>query len=306
MIAFMDLQGIGAVASAAVALIGIPAAVLVGRGQTKAAVRAAQLTADAGHVQAEATYSAALHAVRDQARAEHRQWRHTLRREAWAQFTSAVNDVRTAADDLAHNTGPNHEHARLDEASVTAERALAFTVSVVDLEGPPAIAEAADRAHRMCQALLRHTRQAAPPLRADALLQAIETGNQSIDMDDATSARDALHELGAAVHARDTGSSYPIQEAGQRATAAAQASARSLTVLATCGVTGAQATALIRDAQQRITAQHRRQSVHAAQDAVMRMMEVFTEAARTYLDTDVPDRTGEQATAPLNTRTPSP
>lgn len=51
----MDLAGIGAIASATVAALGIPAAVLIGRWQTKAAVRAAQATTEAVRAQAQAT-----------------------------------------------------------------------------------------------------------------------------------------------------------------------------------------------------------------------------------------------------------
>ncbi|WP_329564990.1 hypothetical protein [Streptomyces sp. NBC_01361] len=44
----MDLQGIGAVSAAAVTLFGIPAALVVGRWQLRAALRASEETARAG------------------------------------------------------------------------------------------------------------------------------------------------------------------------------------------------------------------------------------------------------------------
>lgn len=52
----MDLQGIGAIAAAAVTAVGIPAALLVGRWQTRAAIRNAEETGRSGIAQAEATY----------------------------------------------------------------------------------------------------------------------------------------------------------------------------------------------------------------------------------------------------------
>lgn len=51
----MDQEGIGAVAAAAVAALGVPAAVLVGRWQMRAALRAAEETGRAGIAQAEST-----------------------------------------------------------------------------------------------------------------------------------------------------------------------------------------------------------------------------------------------------------
>jgi hypothetical protein len=282
----MDLQGIGAIASAAVALVGIPAAVLVGHAQTKAAVRAAQLAAEAGRVQAEAAYRAALHSVRDQARAEHRQWRHSLRREAWANFASAVNDVRVAAEDLIDKTRVSDVYARIDEASVTSDRALSFAVSVVELEGPPEVAEPAIRLHTLCQQLLAYAAHAAIIRRAESTLDAIEAGDGPADIDDANTARDALHDLRSAVRARDEGDSYPISVAGERAHAVYEAHGRSLTTLAACGITGTQGAALIDEARGLLAPDSRLVTYREAETATTEALGVFTTAARSYLDND--------------------
>ncbi|MFE5028081.1 hypothetical protein ACFRAO_33420 [Streptomyces sp. NPDC056656] len=86
----MDLEGIGAIAAAAVAALGVPAAVLVGRWQMRAALRAAEETGRAGIAQAESTYRAALDAVRTEADAAHQQWRRGIRRDAYAGFLLAM------------------------------------------------------------------------------------------------------------------------------------------------------------------------------------------------------------------------
>lgn len=76
----MDLQGIGALVAAGVAAVSVPATLLVGRWQKKAALQ----TARAATAQAEATYRAALDAVRAQGLNEYDQWRRGIQRDAYA------------------------------------------------------------------------------------------------------------------------------------------------------------------------------------------------------------------------------
>lgn len=295
----MDLQGLGAVASALVAFIGIPAAVLVGRAQTRAAVRAAELgaetgqaqaraAAEAGIAQAEATYRAALDATRDQARAEYRQWRHTLRREAWAAFASSVHEATTAASDLVTRAEPHEDFETLKNACMAASRALQFSYSVVELEGPVHVAELAARVREGTDAVLLRAAQAARVERANGVLRAIENGQGpgGTDLDDATAARDALHDLRMAARAQAEGGSYPISAAGARSTAVAEAQARALTNLARCGVVGRRATSLINDARQRLAPDHRRDTFYEARTALERSHAAWIESARSYLDSD--------------------
>lgn len=90
----MDLQGIGAVSAAAVALISVPASMLVGHWQMKAALRTAEAANQAGLAQAESAYHAALDAVSAQADAALLQWRRGIQREAYASFLLAANRAK--------------------------------------------------------------------------------------------------------------------------------------------------------------------------------------------------------------------
>lgn len=289
----------GAIASALVALVGVPAAVLIGRAQTRAAVRAAELGAEAGRAQAqaatqvgvaqaEATYRAAVDASRDQARAEYRQWRHTLRREAWATFATAVNDATTAAGDLVKRAGPNEDHGRLNDAVTAAMDTVKFAHSVVDLEGPAHVAEAARRVRDGVTAVLLAAAKASTVARAEGVLRAVENGDglDGTTADHALTARDALHDLRAAARAQAEGSSYPINAAGTRNAAVAEAQALALTTLARCGVTGHRAASLIDDARHGLAPDNRRESLREAEAALDRTLAEWIQEARQYLDGD--------------------
>ncbi|MFC9498880.1 hypothetical protein [Streptomyces sp. NPDC056982] len=138
----MDLQGIGAVSAAAVTLFGIPAALVVGRWQLRAALRASEETARAGLAQADASYRAALDAVRAQGHVEHAQWRRGVQRDAYAAFLQSVLSYH----DCATNLEPSAEEAEM--RSRTAElKPLKADMShkgwVVRLEGPEEVSSAA-------------------------------------------------------------------------------------------------------------------------------------------------------------------
>ncbi|MFF4567158.1 hypothetical protein [Streptomyces sp. NPDC001435] len=90
----MDLQGIGAISASAVAALGIPIAVMVGRWQ----MRGASESARAGVAQAEATYRAALDAVRAETSATYVQWRRSTQREAYVAFLLASHQLLATAD----------------------------------------------------------------------------------------------------------------------------------------------------------------------------------------------------------------
>ncbi|MEW2561375.1 hypothetical protein [Streptomyces griseorubiginosus] len=140
----MDLEGIGAIAAATVAALGVPAAVLVGRWQMRAALRAAEETGRAGIAQAESTYKAALDAVRTEADAAHLQWRRGIRRDAYAGFLLAMTRCVQAAEALPRERLETPQTLNAAVAELTqAKNDLSTALWVVKLEGPPTVAETA-------------------------------------------------------------------------------------------------------------------------------------------------------------------
>jgi hypothetical protein len=154
----MDLQGIGALAAAAVAAVSIPAALLVGRWQMRAAMRTAEEAGRAGIAQAEATYRAALDAVRADAGNAYVQWRRSLRRDAYSELLLVAHRVRTAALLLTSGT-PDERRARIESGTLVTQRktlgetedSLTAAWLVVTLEGPRQAAVAAGDLVTVCQ-----------------------------------------------------------------------------------------------------------------------------------------------------------
>ncbi|MEV8034377.1 hypothetical protein [Streptomyces sp. NPDC086182] len=139
----MDLEGIGALAAAGVAGVGIAATLIGGRWQLRGALRGAEETARAGLAQADASYRAALDSVRAQGRNEHLQWRRGVQRDAYAGFLQSVlSCTGRAKEDFMRASGQAETLA-----VVTAMKALETDMShrawVVRLEGPDEVAEAA-------------------------------------------------------------------------------------------------------------------------------------------------------------------
>ncbi|WP_428956273.1 hypothetical protein [Streptomyces sp. cg35] len=155
----MDLEGIGALAAAGVALIGIPTAVLVGRWQLKAALRTAEATADAGMAQAQAAYRAAVDAVRAEARAAQEQWHRGTRREAYASFLLAAHRLleggRRFAADSAEELPPGRAAAEKSAAD-EARAALRAAQTIIELEGPDEVAAPAAGMVDAAQEMARH------------------------------------------------------------------------------------------------------------------------------------------------------
>jgi hypothetical protein len=141
----MDLEGIGAISAAAVAALGLPAAVVVGRWQMRGALRAAEETGRAGVAQAESTYRAALDAVRTEADAAHLQWRRGIRRDAYAGFLLAMTRCVQAAEALPRGRLETSQILSGAEGELTqAKHDLSAALWVVKLEGPPAVADSAE------------------------------------------------------------------------------------------------------------------------------------------------------------------
>ncbi|MFE0326745.1 hypothetical protein ACFW08_08055 [Streptomyces sp. NPDC058960] len=151
----MDLQGIGAISAAMVAALGIPAALLVGRWQLRGAIQAAEEASRSGIMQAEATYRAALDAVRTEANNAHSQWRRGIRRDAYASFLVATTRVVQVSSALPKETLNNPEEVRAAKAAVReAQNELNACYWVVKLEGPGSAAEAAGNVFTLILALV--------------------------------------------------------------------------------------------------------------------------------------------------------
>ncbi|MET8565956.1 hypothetical protein ABZV75_37370 [Streptomyces flaveolus] len=141
----MNLEGIGAIAAAVVAALGVPAAVLVGRWQMRAGLRAAEETGRAGIAQAESTYRAALDAVRTEVDAAHLQWRRGIRRDAYAGFLLAMTRCVQAAEALPRERLEMPQGLSAAEEELTrAKNDLSTALWVVKLEGPPVVADSAE------------------------------------------------------------------------------------------------------------------------------------------------------------------
>lgn len=129
--------------AAAVALIGIPATMLIGRWQMKAALRTAEATSEAGLAQAESAYRAALDAVRAEANAAHLQWRRGIQREAYASFLLSANGVPELGERFVLESSEDlpAEHFRSGKASIDdALAALKAAQTIIELEGPDDVA----------------------------------------------------------------------------------------------------------------------------------------------------------------------
>ncbi|MDQ0761977.1 hypothetical protein [Streptomyces canus] len=152
----MDLQGVGALAAAAVAAVGIPAALLVGRWQMRAALRTA-----------ETTYRAALDAVRADAANTHTQWQRSARRDAYAAFLSTAGDLKTRSMRLRYlNPRDEEAHAALLGELGEFNVALNSQLLIIKLEGPPEVASKADWYSTQVHAYVRRERRCYEEIRA--------------------------------------------------------------------------------------------------------------------------------------------
>ncbi|MCX4523329.1 hypothetical protein OG402_38520 [Streptomyces anulatus] len=141
----MDLQGVGALAAAGVAAASVPVVLIVGRWQLRATLRAADAAQRAGNEQAQATYRAALDAVKAQAAASHNHWRRGTQRDAYAAFLLADHQHREASDGLPTRIDSDPTTlARLRAEVESTKGALRAAYVAVDLEGPGDLAFIAD------------------------------------------------------------------------------------------------------------------------------------------------------------------
>lgn len=163
----MDLQGVGALAAASVALLSVPGTLLVGRWQTKAALQ----TAQAGMRQANATYRVALDSVRAQGLNDHEQWRRGIRRDAYAALLQAVLNYKEHASSV-FSQGATDAHQAPDV--IAASKPLAADMThrnlVVRLEGPDEVSSAAQAVVDAVEGLMQVCRNWANSTLARTLL----------------------------------------------------------------------------------------------------------------------------------------
>lgn len=138
----MNLEGIGAIAAAAVACAAIPASIYVGRRQAEAALHGAEATYQGGLAQAESAYAAALDAVRAEAEAANRHWLRGMRRDAYAAFLLASHTLTEHAQSYTVASESAEASARLSQFSAelrSAETSLRGAYLITALEGGEAV-----------------------------------------------------------------------------------------------------------------------------------------------------------------------
>ncbi|WP_431995506.1 hypothetical protein [Streptomyces griseoflavus] len=167
----MNLEGIGAISAAAVAALGIPTAVVVGRWQMRGALRAAEETGRAGVAQAEATYKAALDAVRTEAGHAHLQWRRGVQRDAYAALLLAATRCVHVGWAIPRGRVTSSEVEDSESDLIRAKNELGNALWVVKLEGPADVASAAENVHALARQVGDALRRKAEYWRAHALLE---------------------------------------------------------------------------------------------------------------------------------------
>ncbi|MDX3854221.1 hypothetical protein [Streptomyces sp. AK02-01A] len=165
----MDLEGVAALSAAAVALIGVPAALVVGRWQFKAALRSAEATSEAGIAQAESVYRAALDTARAEAKTIHLHWRRSIQREAYASFLLAVQRLKEVAERFAADNEEVLSAESIAAGKTSADDALAAlkaAQTIIELEGPDDVAAPAAVMTDAAQEMSRYLRAQAVYARA--------------------------------------------------------------------------------------------------------------------------------------------
>jgi hypothetical protein len=219
----MDLEGVGALSAAGVALIGIPAALLVGRWQLRVALRAAEATSEAGIAQAESVYRAALDTVRAEASAAHVQWRRGIQREAYAAFLLAIHRLREVGERFVADNEEELPAERIATGKTAADEALAAlkaAQTIIELEGPDDVAAPAAVMTDAAQLMAMHLRAQALYERAwGKLSRAAENPSTGVS-DPAQGLLQALSRLRRLHTASRSGSTEPDQRlAHERQTA---------------------------------------------------------------------------------------
>ncbi|MFI6729792.1 hypothetical protein [Streptomyces atratus] len=283
----MDLQGIGAIGAVLVAAVGIPATVLVGRWQTRAALRSAEATSQAGIAQAEATYRSALDQAAAQTTATHEQWRRGIRRDTWAAFLLAVEDAVSSGHSALNGT---------DEDLPALRRAMRTALVVLELEGPPSVVEAAKLLRLKCNDYLELVHGDLLASRAwHALESAVQEERANLSSNAATPVHDAqaalstlvslMHGVRDAAGGQDPALCPDPAEPGAVYERIEQTHTAAAAALANCpAVSDTQARTLLHDAAHGGRFEMSRQA-HDSLEFLDQARAAFLEAARAQLDT---------------------
>jgi hypothetical protein len=153
----VQTESIAALTASAAAVLGVPAALLVGFRQARAARHAAELTARAAH---------------DQARRQ-------ARRDASVEFVIAVEKARKTALLLAESDDPVEDYLIHAEQRVPLD--VSRSLAVIRIEGPDVLAEHAQRVDAaMGNLTVRALRMNRLRYARSVLRHAAETGNEII------------------------------------------------------------------------------------------------------------------------------
>ncbi|WP_329025772.1 hypothetical protein [Streptomyces sp. NBC_00690] len=139
----MSPSDIAALVAGTAALLAIPASMVIGWRQVKAAQATADATAEAGRRNAEAVYQAALDGIQAQSREAraHRQW--DVRREIWAAYLLAVDEIRRTPGGTRHDEHLPPTRQQMNE--------LLRHFALLELAGPANILEIAREINEAAQ-----------------------------------------------------------------------------------------------------------------------------------------------------------
>ncbi|MFK0116902.1 hypothetical protein [Streptomyces sp. NPDC090994] len=197
----MDSEGMSTIVGAVCTLLGVAVGALGALAAARVQLRGAIAQADAVLAQADMTYRAALDQTHAAQRAAHEQWRREIRRDAYAAFVTALDEVKelVARPEL------------LDaDALSAASRAVTAAFAVVELEGPAPLTDLARTAQRRCLVADEQARRLAPRATAMHVLSTA-TGAATDQADSgspsalARAAHRALTQLREAAFRHDTG-----------------------------------------------------------------------------------------------------
>ncbi|MFE5190313.1 hypothetical protein [Streptomyces sp. NPDC056628] len=231
------------VVGAVCTLLGVAAGALGALAAARIQLRGAIAQADAVLAQADTTYRAALDQAYAAQRAAHEQWRREIRRDAYAGFVTALDEVQelTARPELLD---AGHEEA--SGGLPTASRAVTAAFAVVELEGPASLTVLARTAQQRCLTAAEHALRLAPRATAMRLLSSTAGGATAAGSDGgspsalARTAHQALTQLREAA--------YRLEQGQIRRDAYDAAHQRATEALDGCGLfTAAQTRALLSD-----------------------------------------------------------
>ncbi|MFE3250694.1 hypothetical protein [Streptomyces sp. NPDC059209] len=203
----MEPADIAAFVAAGASVVGVPTVLLVGRWQMRTGLR-----------NAETAYRSALDTVKAQASETHQQWRRGVQRESYAAFLLAVNQLHDSSERFRlstdrylteEDTSSRGATAALRSDMNRARTSLRSAMLVMKLEGPDAVANAAEHVAELVFLVARNGECSADSTRAYALIDRMtESREQHMSVPISNLARDlkeALDHLALIVEEGDDG-----------------------------------------------------------------------------------------------------